>query len=224
RKVPYLKLKPITRKNKTSILNEGDVLLVTGGAKGITAECVRELGKEKGVKLALLGRSNVKNDSDIANNLSLLAQQNIEFKYISADITNPDSVAQAVKDIEKELGAIKGIIHAAGLNKPKSISALNYEDLALTVDTKVLGLQNVLNSIPKKENLKLLITFGSIIGQSGMQGDAHYAVANELLRRETDMFSKKFPNVKSFCIEWSIWEGIGMGDRIGTLDLLKRKG
>ncbi|MDA6083000.1 hypothetical protein OSJ97_26035, partial [Escherichia coli] len=41
RRVPYLKVKPVTRKEKNTTLNEGDVLLVTGGAKGITAECVR---------------------------------------------------------------------------------------------------------------------------------------------------------------------------------------
>lgn len=224
RRVPYLKVKPVTRKEKNPTLNKGDVLLVTGGAKGITAECVRHLAKEKGVKLAILGRSKVTNDSEIAKNLSLLVQQDIEFKYISADITNPDSVAEAVIDIEKNLGTIRGVVHAAGINKPKAISDLNYEDLEITIDTKVLGLKNVLSSIPNKDNLKLLITFGSIIGQSGMQGDAHYAIANELLRKETDMFSKEFPHVKALCIEWSIWEGLGMGNRIGTLDQLKRKG
>ena len=38
-------------------LQKGDVVLVTGGARGVTADCARALAKETGVTLVLLGRS-----------------------------------------------------------------------------------------------------------------------------------------------------------------------
>ncbi len=38
-------------------LTKGDVVLVTGGARGVTADCARALAKETGVTLMLLGRS-----------------------------------------------------------------------------------------------------------------------------------------------------------------------
>ncbi|MFO0597024.1 MAG: PfaD family polyunsaturated fatty acid/polyketide biosynthesis protein [Myxococcaceae bacterium] len=40
-----------------SRLKAGDVVVVTGGARGVTADCARELARETGITLVLLGRS-----------------------------------------------------------------------------------------------------------------------------------------------------------------------
>jgi enediyne polyketide synthase len=50
-----------------------DVLLVTGGGKGIAAECALAFARETGVKLALIGRSDPKSDKELAENLSRMA-------------------------------------------------------------------------------------------------------------------------------------------------------
>lgn len=43
--------------NQAGLIGRGDVLLVTGGARGVTADCVIELARRTGARFALLGRS-----------------------------------------------------------------------------------------------------------------------------------------------------------------------
>jgi enediyne polyketide synthase len=73
-------------------------------------------------------------------------------------------------------------------------------------------------------SLKLLVTFGSIIGRIGMDGEADYALANEWLRSITKDFGQKHQSCTAVCIEWSVWSGAGMGERLGRVDTLRRAG
>ena len=57
-----------------------DVLLVTGGGKGIAAECALAFARETGVKLALIGRSDPKSDKELANNLARIAAAGSAFR------------------------------------------------------------------------------------------------------------------------------------------------
>ncbi len=43
--------------NRPGLLSSADVLLVTGGARGVTADCIIELARRTGARFALLGRS-----------------------------------------------------------------------------------------------------------------------------------------------------------------------
>jgi enediyne polyketide synthase len=70
----------------------------------------------------------------------------------------------------------------------------------------------------------LLITFGSLIARTGFCGEAHYALANEWLSLLTERFQKQHPQCRCICVEWSIWSGAGMGQRLGRVDALLREG
>ncbi|BBN80657.1 hypothetical protein PA25_06420 [Pseudoalteromonas sp. A25] len=60
RAVLVLERDEVTQQTATPVLNEQSVLLVSGGAKGITAGCVIELAKRYRCSFALLGRSELK--------------------------------------------------------------------------------------------------------------------------------------------------------------------
>jgi enediyne polyketide synthase len=51
-------------------LEAEDVLLVTGGGKGIAAECALDLALATGARLGLLGRARPENDAVLAGNLA----------------------------------------------------------------------------------------------------------------------------------------------------------
>lgn len=223
RQLPYMEIVEYSKKERPLTLQEKDVVLVTGGGKGIGAACAKALVKLTGSKIAILGRSNPSHNKELEKNLSELLKRKIEFLYVSVDITKPNAVKQAIKDIENKIGKITGIIHAAGINNPKTIAQLTMHDIKETIGPKVKGLENILQYTNHKI-LKFMVSFGSIIGTSGMHGDAHYGIANELLRKKTIDFANGNPNCKSLCFEWSVWAGAGMGEKIGTLDQLKRKG
>lgn len=52
-------------------LNEDDVVLVTGGARGITAECALALGKQSGATFVLLGRSSDESSQEALSTIRL---------------------------------------------------------------------------------------------------------------------------------------------------------
>jgi len=141
RSVPVLQLFPLTVENQDPLsLGPTDVLLVTGGGKGIAAECALSLAIETGVRLALLGRSHPSSDQELADNLKRFSTSEIIFHYISADVTNPEQVQRAIGEIEQTLGPVTALLHGAGTNTPRLLNALTEKDFLQTISTKVESL------------------------------------------------------------------------------------
>ncbi|MFF1378943.1 SDR family NAD(P)-dependent oxidoreductase [Streptomyces sp. NPDC058308] len=201
----------------------GDVVVVTGGARGITVECAAALAHETGCTLALMGRADAAADAEVAANVARLRDSGTKVSYYSADVTDVRQVAAATEAIRKELGDITGILHGAGINTPVPIGSLTYDDLTSTVAVKVDGFRNVLNHVDPS-GLRLVIGFGSIIGRAGLRGEGHYATANDWLRSTIDTLDGQLPRCRCLNIEWSVWSGTGMGERLGVLDVLTREG
>jgi enediyne polyketide synthase len=196
---------------ETAPLNSDDVLLVTGGGKGIGFETAFHLAQESGARLILLGRS--KDDDELRTNLNRLADTKIRYDYVVADVTKP----------LPQFKGITAILHAAGTNFPALLDALDDTSFRAALTPKLDGLRNVLAAVDPN-SLKVLITLGSVIARTGMRGEAHYAFANEWLARATEEFGAAHPQCKAICIEWSVWSGMGMGERLGTMDALRRQG
>ena len=122
---------------------EGDVVLVTGGGKGITAECGLALAKATGVQLAIVGRADPAVDDELAHNLERLKAVTKVF-YARADVTRADQVHSAVAAVRAQLGPIRGILHGAGGNVPALLADLEEAALEWTLAVKVGGLSHVL--------------------------------------------------------------------------------
>jgi enediyne polyketide synthase len=134
-------------------LGPDDVLLATGGGKGIGAECALALARASGCRLAILGRSDPRQDPQLAENLARLAAAGVHPLYVRADVA-----------------------------------------------------------------------FGSIIARTGLHGEAEYALANEWLALRLARYAASHPACRCLTLDWSVWSGTGMGDRLGTLEALVRQG
>jgi enediyne polyketide synthase len=222
RREPVLEAHPIPPVTAAP-LGAQDVVLVTGGGKGIAAECALALSKETGAKLLLLGRARPENDAALAAGLARFAAHGAVFAYHAADAGDADAVAAAVRAGEAALGPVTAVLHGAGVNVPRRIEQLDADALRQTLRPKLDGLRAVLAAIDPAR-LRLLVAFGSIIGRAGLDGEAHYALANEWMRREVERFASTHPHVRALCLEWSVWSGVGMGERLGTLEALTRRG
>ncbi|MFJ4611351.1 type I polyketide synthase [Streptomyces griseus] len=223
RRVPVLRALPIRAERTEQVLGDSDVLLVTGGGKGITAECALAVARQTGVKLAVLGRSDPARDEDLAANLRRMADSGATVRYARADVTDPVRVAAAVAELTDALGPVSAVLHGAGRNEPASLTGLGMDDFHATFAPKVDGLDVVLDAVGEG-NLKLLVTFGSIIGRSGLRGEAHYATANEWLADRTEQVARDHPGCRALCMEWSVWSGIGMGEKLSVVESLSREG
>lgn len=217
---------------KHLVLNQGelatpltseDVLLATGGGKGIASECVLSLARKSGVRLVLVGRSRPETDSELTANLERIRAAGIHCRYFSADVTDAAAVRDVLSQARSEVGTVTAFLHAAGTNMPQLINTLETADFRRTVATKVQGVRNVLAALDEQK-LKLFVAFGSIIGRSGLRGEADYAVANEWLTDLTKELQEKLPRCQCVAVEWSVWSGLGMGARLGRIESLRQQG
>lgn len=222
RREPVARPLSIAENSKGTSLASDDVIVITGGAKGITAECALALSKKTGVRLALFGLSQPNSSTEIKINLERLAAAGAHFKYYSVDITDEHAVHAAMAQVEKELGTIMGIIHGAAKNEPLPLVRLDEDSFRQVLDVKLRGARNLLAAI-NPDKLRLLITFGSIIARSGLPGEAHYGLANEWLARLTEEWKAAHPSCHALCVEWSLWT-LGMGVKLGIMDSLAQQG
>ncbi len=223
RLVPQSRLQqPATYKPRSLSWSAEDVIIVTGGAKGITAECALALAKTTGVKMALVGRSQREN-LEVMQTLKRFQDEGLICQYYAANITNSQAVVELVQQITSELGLITGFIHGAGLNIPRRVEQVTLEAAQKEVSPKVLGAHHLLQALATTPP-KLVMAFSSIIGVTGMPGNAWYAFANESLTLLLRQFQGQNPHTQVLSVAYSVWDEVGMGARMGSVKTLEKMG
>lgn len=222
RTAPVLNPMSLADAGSVRVLGPDDVLLVTGGARGISLECAEAIAGDSGCSLALVGRTEA-DDPNVAAALERLTDGGVKAQYYAADVTSAESVRSAVGRVHDDLGPVTAILHGAGINQPAPLRSLTTQAFMSTLRTKVDGLEHLLAAVDTSR-LRLLVAFGSIIGRAGLAGEAHYATANDRLRRRVEELQAQLPHCRCLTIEWSVWSGAGMGERLGVLDALVNAG
>lgn len=202
---------------------EHGVVLVTGGARGIGASTALALAKRYACRLAIVGRSDP-DASEISNAISALRDAGSDARYFRADLSDIEQAKSIVSAIESDMGPLTSIFHAAGINQPTSIAALDRKEIDATIANKVTSLENLLRCASVGQ-LELVVGYGSIIGEFGLAGEAHYALANEWLNEMLMRHSEAYPRCTIVPICWSAWRETGMVARLeGVLAALQDSG
>jgi acyl transferase domain-containing protein/NAD(P)-dependent dehydrogenase (short-subunit alcohol dehydrogenase family)/acyl carrier protein len=240
-------------------LDSKDVVIVTGGARGITAAAACALADHVKPTLVLLGRSlppaaepewlkgiedpaavkraifdnepagdcpapvhlekiykKVMAHREIAKNLETIKSFGADAHYYSVDVRDADAVNAILTDVRNTMGPIKGIIHGAGLLADCRIIDKTVEQFERVFSTKVDGLRTLL-AATEKDPLNYLVLFSSITARIGNNGQADYAMANEVLNKMAQKESVRRPGCRVISINWGPWDG-GM-----VCSALKRK-
>jgi enediyne polyketide synthase len=204
-------------------LSPSDVVVVSGGGKGIVAECCRMLAAETGAALIILGRSRPDDDTGLAMQVEKLRNIGARVEYMVCDVTDAAAVRAAITRAEQTFGPATAIIHGAGHNQPTLLRDLDCAALLKTLAPKIQGLRNLIAAV-EPDRLRMLVTFGSVIGRAGLRGEGDYALANAFQSRLTEDFAREHPHCCCLAFESSAWSGTGMAERLGTLDSLRRDG
>ncbi|MEA3037308.1 MAG: enediyne polyketide synthase [Sphingomonadales bacterium] len=202
-------------------LTHAGSLCVTGGARGIAAECAFRLAERLRAPLILVGRAPA-DQPEVASTLARLAAIGVAARYVRADVADRDTLAAGVAAAAADLGAVTHLVHAAGANAPARFLDLDRETLRATLAAKVEGLDAAVAACGA--SLRRVIAFGSIIARFGLAGEAHYALANGELARRLGTVVAARPELSGLTLEWSVWSGAGMGERLGVLERLSSAG
>ena len=201
-----------------------DVVLVTGGAKGITAECALAFAVKTGVKLAIVGSTVlIDNNEEIQNVLQRYRENGNTYRYYACDISDKASIADLKKRIEQDLGAITGVIHGAAINKPRRAEQVTLSEALSEIAPKLIGAINICECL-KDNPPKLFVGFGSIIGVTGMTGNTWYGFSNETLNLLLQQFASSNTITKAVTCAFSVWGEVGMGMRMGSMMFLSKMG
>lgn len=201
-------------------LGRRDVVLVTGGSRGIGAECALRLADRTGAALLLAGRSSPQ-DAAVAATLRRAAALGIRCRYLVADATDAPRLTAAVA-AATGFGPVTALLHAAGINEPTIFENLSEGALLRTMAAKTAGLRAAL--VAAGSCLRRVITFGSILGCMGLKGQAHYALANAWQTAIAGQYARAHRDCDVLALEWSIWCGDGLRHRAGSLKYLARFG
>jgi enediyne polyketide synthase len=196
-----------------------DVVVVVGGGKGIAAECALRAAS-RGSAVILVGRSAAA-DPDVAATLDRANQQGVRCRYVSANVLDQAGLLAGLEPAMREFGPATVLVYAPGVNEPKRLTELDAETIRATLAPKTTGLELSLQALGPQ--LRRLVTFGSIIGRIGLEGEAHYALANAMQTAKTARWASAAPHRTALAIEWSLW-GLGMGERLGTIERLSALG
>jgi NAD(P)-dependent dehydrogenase (short-subunit alcohol dehydrogenase family) len=206
-------------------LPDGGVVIVSGGARGVTARAAEALAAEGGLRLALLGRTKMAQaqgelaessnviqltkllaaraeaqgevidliavkasacelaaSNELRANLARLAERGIQAMYLAVDVRDATAVAAAVDRVRSHWGPISGIVHGAGILGDKRIADLSDTQFADVYETKVKGLQSLLDAT-RADPIRLVAVFSSIAARTGNAGQAAYAAGNDVLNK-----------------------------------------
>ena len=199
--------------------NQTGTVLITGGLGGV-GMILTELLAKKGNKVALLSRRSFPDksqwssliaadeDPNLCKQLKLLSQLNKTHDavhIVRADVTDKQSLEQAVECIESKLGTITQVIHSAGTAGGGLISQKNSDSALDAMSAKIVGTDNLLG-VFRHHELEQMVLCSSLSAVTGIYGQSDYCAANCYLDAVAKQ-SYKFP-VKS--LNWDAWLDIGM--------------
>ena len=197
-------------------LGDEPVIVVSGGAGGITAAAVRALAERRRARFVLLGRK-----PDGADAVAVLDQA----RYLCVDIRDENAVRAALAEVRAQWGPITGVMHAAGVLADKRVEDKTTEQFDLVFGTKVDGLR-VLLAATREDPLRLVCVFSSVVAATGNAGQCDYAMANETLNHVIAAEQRVRPDALARAVLWGPWEG-GMVTpdlaemfRLGGVDLI----
>ncbi|UXI69474.1 SDR family NAD(P)-dependent oxidoreductase [Tahibacter amnicola] len=207
--------------------NGDDVVIVTGGGKGITAECALAFARQTRVRTVLVGSTTtdqaLRSGSEIAATLERFRNAGLTARYYACDIADAGAVSELVRQVETEVGPVSGFVHGAGVNKPRRAEQVNAAQAMAEIAPKLLGALNFVAALDASP-LKLIVGLGSIIGLTGMPGNAWYAFSNEALDLVLQQHRARHPSVDVVTVAYSVWAEVGMGAKLGSTDKLAKMG
>lgn len=162
------------------------VVLITGISSGFGKQTAEYLA-QKGYTVYGTVRKEVEGDSAV--------------HMLKLDLTNNESIQQAVDTVLHKEGRIDVLINNAGMHTGGSVETTPIENVRLQMDTNVIGLVNILRAVlpsMRKQGAGTIINFSSIGGLMGLPFQSFYSASkfaiegiSEALRMELREFNIK---------------------------------
>ncbi|NUR26004.1 MAG: SDR family NAD(P)-dependent oxidoreductase, partial [Catenulispora sp.] len=196
-------------------LKPGAVYLLTGGAGGLGRVVARHLSGQAPVTIVLAGRSALPEPARAE--LAALTAPGSRIVYEQADVSRADEVEQLLTRVRRDHGEIRGLIHAAGVNRDARAVNKDPHQVAEVLGAKRDGARH-LDAATAADPLDFMVFFSSVAAWTGNLGQVDYAYANACLdefaaQRESRRAAGERSG-RTVSIGWPLWTegGMAVGD------------
>lgn len=154
-----------------------DVVIVTGASRGLGRYCAGKL-HEAGYRVVGLGRT---------------APGSAPFEMRQADVSDPESIAEAMKDLRRD-PAVYALINAAGIASMNLVITTPPETIRRIVETNLLGTvfccQQVAPALIKRGNGRI-VNFSTLGVPLAIKGEAIYVASKAGVEGFTRVFARE---------------------------------
>jgi myxalamid-type polyketide synthase MxaE and MxaD len=214
----------VPRLRRTSLIFEAKAprgtYVITGGLGGLGLEIAKSLGADGADGIALLGRS-----SPGAATTAVIAElegRGVRVTTHRVDVADPAALEAVLTDVERKLGPIRGVVHAAGVLDDAALMRMDLEKLNRVLAPKLSGAWN-LHQLTLRRELDQFVLFSSASSLLGNSGQANYAAANAFLDALAE--HRRGVGLPALAINWGAWRDVGMLARVGDVSrALERRG
>lgn len=195
----------------------GRSAVVTGASRGIGAAIASALAAE-GARVVMLARNEAR-----LKEASRAVKGSIP---IAGDVSDPENVAEAVREIEKKLGAAPDIlVNNAGIFGVSIVEETTPEFFVQTINTNLVGpflFVRAFLADMKKRKSGHIVTIGSIADRTIFTGNAAYSAAkfglravHEVLRAELRGTGVHASLISPASTDTEIWNSVTVTDPAG---------
>ena len=191
-------------------LGPADVVLISGITRAGDLACATSLAS-RGAALAVIAPPGPE-DPRMAALLTRLRSAGIRVSRKKADLTDPGQVAAAVRSLERGLGPVTAVVHAAASGPVERCDRLSEPTLRSFLSGQRARFGNVIGAVAM-ERVRVLVTFGSVAARYGRAGGACDALASGLLAEQAARRAGAWPRCQVLHLDWAPWAEPDHGDR-----------
>lgn len=166
-------------------------ILITGGAKGIGKQIVRDFLK-KGYNVCLNYNTSFKEAKEIEE---IAIKEGKSIAIYKADVSNREQVIKMVDYFISKFSKIDFLVNNAGISKYQLFTDIKEEEFKEMIDITIMGTFNVTQEVLNKSMIKhkqgSIINISSIWGIVGASCEVHYSTVKSAIIGMTKALAKE---------------------------------
>tara|TARA_Y100000768_G_scaffold219716_1_gene165646 strand:+ start:1529 stop:2257 length:729 start_codon:yes stop_codon:yes gene_type:complete len=163
------------------------IVLITGANRGIGYNILQKLDS---LGYTVIGTSRTSEGAKIVSD----GIKNSKGKGVVMDVTDQESIENAINVIRDEYGTIYGLVNNAGITQDNLLMRMTDEQWLSVIDSNLTSLYRVTKSVIKdmmKAKIGRIVNIGSIVGVSGNAGQTNYSATKSGLLGFTKSLAKE---------------------------------
>lgn len=154
---------------------EGRVAVVTGASRGIGRAIAVQLAK-RGASVAAIAT----HAQNCADTVSACEGEGVEARAYGVDVAQTGAVADCIKQISEDLGALDILVNNAGITRDQILLRMTEDDFDQVVAINLKGTWNFVRAASRllmKSPAGRIVNISSVVGITGNAGQTNYAAS-----------------------------------------------